>query len=234
MIRSETNAERVETYAKAIESGDVQPYYNANGITLYNLNCLDYLENIKFDLMLTDPPYGIDLKANDKTSKYRRLTRKIINDATQETGEIALKFSKSATIAFASPMKPWSGKWRQHLIWNKGEHVGAGGDPNRLFKMDHELIQIRDTGRLNGKRESSVLNFKAKKSDYNFHPTPKPVSLIEYLLGKIEFEIVCDPFSGAGSTLVAAQNMGKKAIGFELDKGYCEIIVERLRQKVLF
>ncbi len=212
----------------------MEPYYQQDGITLYNLNCLDYLDKVNYDLMLTDPPYGIDLKVSDKTGKYWRPTRKVINDTTQDTGEKALSFSKGATVAFASPMKPWPGAWRQHLVWNKGAHVGAGGHPTQLFKMDHELIQIRDTGELKGNRDSSVLNFKARKADYNFHPTPKPVSLIEYLLGKVEFDIVCDPFSGSGSTLLAAQNMGKNAVGFELDEGYCKVIVERLRQKVLF
>jgi len=212
----------------------LKPYYQNEKITLYNLNCLDYLNNVNYDLMLTDPPYGINLKSNDKTGKYRRQTRAVANDLSQETGKRALSFSNGATMAFACPMKPWPGTWRQHLVWNKGKHVGGGGDPKRLFKLDYELIQIRDTGKLSGGRDSSVLNFKAKLADYNFHPTPKPVSLIEYLLNKVKFKVVCDPFAGSGSTLLAAQNIGKKAIGFELNERYCQVIVERLRQKVLF
>lgn len=68
------------------------------------------------------------------------------------------------------------------------------------------------------------------------HPTAKPQSLCKELLGlfAIEGTLVLDPFAGSGTTLVAAKQLGLRSIGIELEEKYCEIAVQRLRQKSLF
>ena len=68
------------------------------------------------------------------------------------------------------------------------------------------------------------------------HPTPKPVKLAEHFikLHSREGELVLDCFMGAGSTLLAAKALGRKAIGIEISEKYCEIAVKRLAQGELF
>jgi site-specific DNA-methyltransferase (adenine-specific) len=118
-------------------------------------------------------------------------------------------------------------------VWDKGEHVAGGGDIATTWKPTWELIQIARTRPLTGRRDSAVLRFPAVTIDYDLHPSPKPVSLMRYLLRKAGHGTILDPFMGSGSTLVAAKDSGLRAIGIEIEERYCEIAASRCSQEVL-
>jgi site-specific DNA-methyltransferase (adenine-specific) len=65
------------------------------------------------------------------------------------------------------------------------------------------------------------------------HPTQKPIGLMEWCICKVTGKTVLDPYMGSGTTLVAAKQLGRKAIGIEIEERYCEIAVKRLSQGVL-
>ena len=83
---------------------------------------------------------------------------------------------------------------------------------------------------------SALFVFSRAKAiqDGKQHPTQKPISLIKWCIELAgDFEVILDPFMGSGTTLRAAKDLGRKAIGIELEKKYCDIAVERLRQEVM-
>jgi DNA modification methylase len=213
------------------------PYYQDDACTIYHGDCREILPTLgRFDLLLTDPPYGISLANHAKGKERSNRDWQICGDDSQEAGEQVLFItSEWPSVVFASPMRPWSGKWRQFLAWEKGEHVSGGGDPATCWKPNWELIQIRNTPETQGRRDGAVLRFQADKEDYKRHPSPKPVSLIRYLICKfVGIETIADPFVGSGTTLVAAKLEGRRAVGIELEERYCEIAANRLSQGVLF
>ena len=212
----------------------IAPYYDCDGITIYHGDCREVVPALgAFDLLLTDPPFGIGLKEHGRNGH----NWSIVGDHDQSVGiEMLSRFESSPAIVFASPKKPWPGQWRQFLVWDKGPAVGGGGDRATCWKFDWELIQIRKIPSLNGKRDSSVLRYWIGQSDYALHPNQKPTDLLRYLVWKatIDGDLVVDPFMGSGSTCLAAKLEGRRAIGIEVEEKYCEIAANRLQQEVLF
>ena len=76
--------------------------------------------------------------------------------------------------------------------------------------------------------------FFCENSQNGYHPNEKPLKLIDYLMKTYSNrnDLILDPFMGSGTTLVAAKELGRKAIGIEIEEKYCEIAVDRLRQEV--
>ena len=197
--------------------------------TIIRGDCRDVLP-VECDAVVTDPPYGINHAHHSKTE--RRLVRPISGDHNQDLGnEVLAAIAALPVCVFASPKAPWPGDWRNLLVWDKGPAVGGGGDTATCWKQTWELIQInRHFGRLNGSRDSAVLQYWVTPDQSKKHPSAKPVSLMAYLVDKLtaEGEIVFDPFMGSGTTGIACQRTGRKFIGIEKDASYFEIAQKRL------
>ena len=213
----------------------MKPYYEHGGITIYHGDCRDILPTLDpVDLVLTDPPYGKSL-TNHSAGKDRRLgSYEITGDDSPFIGEFTLDYlSEFPRIAFAPSAKPWIGKWDQVLVWDKGPAVGGGGDYQRYWKMSFELIQVSKLGVLQGQRDQAVLRYWVGPMDSLLHPAQKPIALLRYLIQKTEFQTILDPFMGSGTTLRAAKDLNRKAIGIEIEEKYCEIAAKRLSQEVM-
>lgn len=193
--------------------------------TLYCGDALEILPTLSdVDAVVTDPPYGISHASNGQLFKD---AEPIAGDNDLSAYALVSEFAE-CFVAFYSPYNPPPIKWRSVLVWDKGAHVGIGGDRETCWKRDHELIGVRGNQPLQGKRDSSVLRYNAVLPPPTGHFCEKPVSLMEYLISKLSEQIICDPFMGSGTTGVACANLGRKFIGIEIDESYFQIACERI------
>lgn len=221
-------------YERRVVDAMIEPYYQEQGITIYHGNCIEILPHLKHvDLILTDPPYGINLKSS-WNGKYGICH--IAGDDSYELRDMMLQQIKfSRALIFGSWKVPRPLNTKCILIWEKGGHTGMG-DLSIPWKPNYEEIYVLGTGYI-GKRDSSILHYIADREcngpvRERYHPTEKPIQLIKALLKKSPGNVL-DPFMGSGTTLRAAKDLGRQAIGIEIEEKYCEIAVRRLGQEVL-
>ncbi len=120
------------------------------------------------------------------------------------------------------------------MIWDKGVHTGMG-DLSFPWKPSFEEVYIFGE-EWRGRRDEGVLKgffVTGWESNGRTHPHEKPVSLLKHIIQKNSAPVIVDPCFGSGSTLIAAKQLGKLAIGIEIEEKYCEIAAKRLSQEVL-
>jgi site-specific DNA-methyltransferase (adenine-specific) len=144
-------------------------------------------------------------------------------------------------MVFGHWRKPRPERTVMRLLWIKNE-PGTGlasADTIPWITRDEEIYVLANTGSefTNGSVDVNFIQTRQLMSNvarHVDHPTPKPIGLMEWLLGKCKPEwTIADPFAGSGSTLVAAKLLGRHAVGVELEEKYCEIAARRLSQGVL-
>jgi DNA modification methylase len=215
----------------------VEPYFDNGQIVIYHGDCRDILPTLPpVDLVLTDPPYGINYRSGMTGHDGGTALPGIVGDDDASLRDYALAAITAPAIVFGSWKVAKPAGCRAVLTWDKGEHVGMG-DLSLPWKPNTEEIYIIGDG-FAGHRGGSVLRYAAPVTWNSVnggrkHPHEKPVALIAALLTKHPGETILDPFMGSGTTLRAAMDLGRKVIGIEIEERYCEIAVKRLQQQVL-
>lgn len=215
----------------------MKPYYQDDAVTLYHGDCREITEWLNADVLVTDPPYGIAWPAGrlDSDRKAREsAVQSIVGDEDTTARDTVLEmWGARPSVVFGTWRKPLRQRPNHRLIWHKaGRHPGVS--PHPFFPNDEE-IWLSGSGWV-GSPTPTVLTTSEQRSmepSRVGHPTPKPIGLMEQLIGKTPPGLIADPFAGSGSTLLAARNLGRQAIGVELEERYCEVIAKRLAQGVL-
>jgi site-specific DNA-methyltransferase (adenine-specific) len=210
----------------------MKPYYQDDLITIYHGDCRELLPELAFDVVVTDPPYGMAYQSHFGLSGA---TKRIAGDNTTEARDTVLgMIGETPALVFGTWRKPRPASTRELLIWHKTA-VGWLGDLGLPWGPAHEEVYVIGHG-WQGKRRSNVYAVDglspASKERPN-HPTPKPVPLMLQLLEYCPPGTILDPFMGSGTTLRAAKDLGRKAIGIEIDEAYCEAAAKRMGQEVL-
>jgi DNA modification methylase len=207
------------------------------------------------DLLLTDPPYNVDMEAKnemlEKAGKARKdkSTFGIANDKmddaefrqflrdVNQSADVVMKdgavfyiwHADSEGYNFRGACADIGWKVRQCLVWVKS--VFAIGRSDYHWKHEPCLYGWKSGASHtweSDRSQTTVLEFK-KPSSSKLHPTMKPVELFEYQIKNSSkpSEIVLDLFGGSGTTAIACEKTGRKARLMELDPKYCDVIVKR-------
>lgn len=196
----------------------------------------------QFDLVLTDPPYGINLGEHGGASETRSglLVKKGGYDDSVEDFDTnvvpaikeAIRVSKRAMV-FCVPPNMWKLPPPDAI---GGIYLSAALGRNKWgwSSFVHCLLYgVAPELNLGAKATGIASNARAEKYD---HPVIKPLEWIKWAmdLGSVEGETILDPFMGSGTTLVAAKYLNRNATGIEISPKYCEIARNRLAQQQLF
>lgn len=228
----------------------MKPYYERNGITIYHGDCREILPTLEgVDLVLTDPPYGIVENSGRRLHAYKDHTKShgrigwsgsaIVTDYGDTDWDLEpldnVAWQQLKTVS--SNQVVWGynhlidvlGKSPRTLVWDKKCQNGwedtfsdcefawcSSVGPDRMFRL-------RWIGMLRGGKPVKRL-----------HPTQKPDELMAWCIRFFpDAMTILDPYAGSGSTLRAAKDLGRKAIGIEIEERYCEIAAMRLSQEVM-
>ena len=212
----------------------MQPYYEHGGITIYHGDCREVLPSINGDALVTDPPFGISWSRatwGDDRDAYPLLIRWLVSEgnrfggwcfvfqAMQNVGHFHEWFPEgwrifAACKNFAQVLPGVWYSWEPVVFWNSGSRKSPHGQINRDYHVGNVAGCFRDG---------------------IDHPSPRPLDTMQHIvqLAAPPDGIVIDPFMGSGTTLRAAKDLGRRAIGIEIEERYCEIAARRLEQEAL-
>lgn len=207
-----------------------KPYYQDSAVTIYHGDSRELLPLVgRFDLVVADPPYGMEFRSNYRHVRHERihgdgfLPLDLIEQAITLADRAAYVFCRWDNLSEMPPPKSVLA-WVKNN-WSMGDLLHEHGRQWEACcfyaKERHEFI----------KRIPDVIF--ADRTGNDLHPTQKPESLIGQILAANVGQTVLDPWMGSGTTLRAAKDLGRKAVGIEIEEKYCEIAARRMGQEVL-
>lgn len=239
----------------------MKPYYEDSAVTIYNgdgLEVVGLLDSGLIDGVVTDPPFSSGARTdagksvrgamlrgakwqhdwfshdNMATHGFLFLMRLLASDLLRVTrlggtAHFFIDWRMYPNLYGAVESSGWVVK--NLVVWDK-KHFGMGTN----YRQQHELVIYAEKGAAGEFSRHDLGNvLRVARPGTENHPTEKPTELLQTLIGASVAAggVVLDPFMGSGSTLVAAKNIGRRAIGVEIEERYCEIAARRLSQEVL-
>lgn len=224
-----------------------EPYYTDDLVTLWHGDCREVTTWLEADVLITDPPYGIAWRQGDvKRSDSRRFQRKnaterIAND--QDTGardDVLGLWGDRRAVVFGSLSLPPPSGTRLTCVYHKTDAAAGLRGAVGGVRRDAEAIYLVGKWPSGIGGRSSVFASRQRLTSSTGavvaaggHPHTKPNEVMEELI-LLTDGMIADPFAGGGSTLVAAKNLGRRAVGVELEERFCEVAAKRLAQDTLF
>ncbi|MTV50839.1 site-specific DNA-methyltransferase [Heliobacillus mobilis] len=217
---------------------------NLDELTLDTIHHMDIKDGLKMlpdnsiDLIIADPPYGINYRSGSRKRKFTAIQNDNIIMADWLAN--AYRVLKDGGAFYCYTRWDVYTQWFQRLsqqfkiknciVWQK--NGGGMGDLRGAYSPAHEFLIFAVKGRhiLKGKRISDVWVVPRDPAVTYIHPTQKPVKLAEMIIEKSSQpgDVVLVPFCGSGGDCVAAKRMGRRFIAFDVEKQYVEAASERV------
>jgi site-specific DNA-methyltransferase (adenine-specific) len=214
------------------------PYYEEAGITIYHADCRQVLDDVAADVVVTDPPYGISLEADYsksygvevKVAAERKSHAPVHGDTEPFDPTPLLRFPHHVLFGanYYRDRLPDAGGW---IVWDKV----CSNDVRRLPGWSDGEVAWTDLVKgIRIFRHAWNGFSRSSENSVHVHPTQKPVALMRWVLDRWVPPdwVILDPYMGSGPLARAAQEMGRRYIGVEIEESYCEVAVGRLRQGV--
>lgn len=196
---------------------------------VYQGDCIELmkqLEDKSIELILTDPPYGVNLEYasyNDTFENWKKLMQQFLPEALRISKKLIFPVCTFPGQVFL--LKNFElPKWR--LCWHKGS---PGQRTPIAGFQDWEEMLIYGNGFKPGIHDYFKVIPDRKKGEFG-HPCPKPLKWATWIIERFtkEKEIVLDPFAGSGTVGVAAKQLQRQFLLFEIEQKYCEIAKQRI------
>jgi site-specific DNA-methyltransferase (adenine-specific) len=216
----------------------VKPYYEDGSVTIYHGDCREMAGGLVWDVVLSDPPWGIGVAVDNArfTGGSQTGPRTSVGARFAVVGDDA-PFDPTPWIdrpailwgghCFANKLPPSAG-W---LVWDKRKGLERVAEHWPLGEAELAWTNVRGSTRVFRNRWMGLV--RGDERGEHYHPTQKPIVLMRWCIGFLPDGVILDPFAGAGSTGVAAKEEGRHAVLVEIEERYCEIAARRCSQEVL-
>ncbi|UAW08544.1 DNA methyltransferase [Mycobacterium phage Leozinho] len=223
------------------------PYYQDDQVTLYHGDCREVIRELapqSVNLVMTDPPYGMNYDSGwSGASVHLDGTRLCLRMYRELLPLVARIMAPDSHMYWFTRWDVWPDAYdciaphvpvRNMLVWDKG-HPGMGNLESYGYSFEMAVFASKGHRPLVGGRPNSIFKVNPVPNSQRVHPTEKPIGLLSDWIERssVAGEVVFDPFAGSGSTLVASRNLGRRAVGVEIEERYCELTAKRLDQMCL-
>lgn len=222
----------------------MKPYYQDDSVTIFLGDCREIVPTLgKFDLLLTDPPYGVGL--THKQHKWFNQDGEGY-ESTKDSPEFIIEtvipiVKYGIENCIRTIITPGT---RCMFLYPEPQDIGcifnrAGAGRSRWgFGCFHPILYYGKCPYISkglGGRPNSFEQSPADIAEKNSHPCPKTIKMMTWLVnrGSLDGETILDPFAGSGTTGRAAKDLGRKCTMIEIEEKYCEIAAKRMSQEVL-
>jgi site-specific DNA-methyltransferase (adenine-specific) len=231
------------------------PYYDEDGVTVYHGDCREVLPSLAFDSVITDPPYATGYYRTDGDAFSPSMLAAFVAAVPTAVFGWPEKLVGWCVDAGVKPDEwvtwwPTNGRNRGFNrvgLWREAECIAVFGraewtllrqkrcitttpmpDPGVRGHPQTDMARMGDVWR----DESPNLN---PNQPPRLHPNEKSIAVMSRLVQVMTDDggVIVDPFMGSGTTLRAAKDLGRRAIGVEVEEAYCEVAARRLAQGVL-